>query len=158
MLRQILLFFCHKKLNFPLIWIIFLASVHHHLALWGVCFCSFFRQLLNWPLLCHKCRLQLSCDYLASLLCQQISVFCFQPYDFLSLIPVIEGAGGVITDWKGNKLQWNAVPDSQATSMHYLLWPYHIIVYPHFVLYVYHHPNAPHFNGFTCSFTSKSDF
>lgn len=24
-----------------------------------------------------------------------------KPYDFLSLIPVIEGAGGVITDWKG---------------------------------------------------------
>ncbi|KAB2603177.1 bifunctional phosphatase IMPL2 [Pyrus ussuriensis x Pyrus communis] len=27
-----------------------------------------------------------------------------KPYDFLSLIPVIEGAGGVITDWKGHRL------------------------------------------------------
>ncbi|KAF5448861.1 hypothetical protein F2P56_029358 [Juglans regia] len=35
-----------------------------------------------------------------------------KPYDFLSLVPVIEGAGGVITDWKGNQLQWEASPDS----------------------------------------------
>ncbi|KAF3948763.1 hypothetical protein CMV_025278 [Castanea mollissima] len=38
-----------------------------------------------------------------------------KPYDFLSLIPVIEGAGGVITDWKGNQLHWEASPDSGAT-------------------------------------------
>jgi histidinol phosphatase-like enzyme (inositol monophosphatase family) len=27
-----------------------------------------------------------------------------QPYDFLALVPVIEGAGGVITDWQGRPL------------------------------------------------------
>lgn len=27
-----------------------------------------------------------------------------QPYDYLSLVPVIEGAGGVITDWSGGRL------------------------------------------------------
>lgn len=27
-----------------------------------------------------------------------------QPYDFLALVPVIEGAGGVITDWEGRPL------------------------------------------------------
>jgi myo-inositol-1(or 4)-monophosphatase len=27
-----------------------------------------------------------------------------QPYDYLSLVPVIEGAGGRITDWQGNRL------------------------------------------------------
>jgi len=27
-----------------------------------------------------------------------------QPYDFLALVPVVEGAGGVITDWAGNPL------------------------------------------------------
>ena len=27
-----------------------------------------------------------------------------QPYDYLSLMPVIEGAGGVITDWSGQPL------------------------------------------------------
>lgn len=40
----------------------------------------------------------------------------FQPYDFLSLIPVIEGAGGVITDWKGHQLFWEASANSHATS------------------------------------------
>ncbi|CAN6544017.1 unnamed protein product [Malus baccata var. baccata] len=39
-----------------------------------------------------------------------------KPYDFLSLIPVIEGAGGVITDWKGHQLDWDASPNSKATS------------------------------------------
>ncbi|XVF01062.1 hypothetical protein REPUB_Repub04eG0055300 [Reevesia pubescens] len=39
-----------------------------------------------------------------------------RPYDFLALIPVIEGAGGVITDWKGHQLDWKASPDSPATS------------------------------------------
>lgn len=27
-----------------------------------------------------------------------------KPYDFMALIPVIEGAGGIITDWQGNML------------------------------------------------------
>ncbi|KAI9180587.1 hypothetical protein LWI28_006255 [Acer negundo] len=39
-----------------------------------------------------------------------------KPYDFLSLIPVIEGAGGVITDWKGHQLHWEASSDSHPTS------------------------------------------
>ena len=29
-----------------------------------------------------------------------------KPYDYMALIPIIQGAGGVITDWKGNKLGW----------------------------------------------------
>ncbi|CAJ1973052.1 unnamed protein product [Sphenostylis stenocarpa] len=39
-----------------------------------------------------------------------------KPYDFLALVPVIEGAGGVITDWKGDQLFWEASPLSIATS------------------------------------------
>ncbi|XP_020269573.1 bifunctional phosphatase IMPL2, chloroplastic-like [Asparagus officinalis] len=39
-----------------------------------------------------------------------------KPYDFLSLVPVIEGAGGSITDWKGNNLKWEASSNSSATS------------------------------------------
>ncbi|KAJ1413553.1 Inositol monophosphatase-like [Sesbania bispinosa] len=39
-----------------------------------------------------------------------------KPYDFLALIPVIEGAGGVITDWKGHQLSWEASPFSPAKS------------------------------------------
>lgn len=40
-----------------------------------------------------------------------------KPYDFLSLVPVIEGAGGYLTDWKGNKLHWVPSPNSCVTSM-----------------------------------------
>uniref|UniRef100_A0A7N0T8C1 histidinol-phosphatase n=1 Tax=Kalanchoe fedtschenkoi TaxID=63787 RepID=A0A7N0T8C1_KALFE len=43
-----------------------------------------------------------------------------KPYDFLALIPVIEGAGGVISDWTGQALLWEASPDSQATSFNVL--------------------------------------
>ncbi|CAN1320183.1 Bifunctional phosphatase IMPL2, chloroplastic [Linum perenne] len=39
-----------------------------------------------------------------------------KPYDFLALIPVIEGAGGTITDWKGHQLSWEASEGSQAPS------------------------------------------
>ncbi|KAL4013264.1 hypothetical protein IC575_025426 [Cucumis melo] len=43
-----------------------------------------------------------------------------KPYDFLSLIPIIKGAGGEITDWKGDELYWEASPNSQATSFNVL--------------------------------------
>lgn len=39
-----------------------------------------------------------------------------KPYDFLALIPVIEGAGGVISTWKGHQLHWEASSLSLATS------------------------------------------
>lgn len=39
-----------------------------------------------------------------------------KPYDFFSLIPVIEGAGGIITDWRGHELHWEASSDSNAPS------------------------------------------
>uniref|UniRef100_A0A804K776 Histidinol-phosphatase n=2 Tax=Musa acuminata subsp. malaccensis TaxID=214687 RepID=A0A804K776_MUSAM len=39
-----------------------------------------------------------------------------KPYDFLSLVPVIEGAGGSITDWKGHMLYWKVSPESCPTS------------------------------------------
>ncbi|XP_010690830.2 bifunctional phosphatase IMPL2, chloroplastic [Beta vulgaris subsp. vulgaris] len=39
-----------------------------------------------------------------------------KPYDFLALVPVIKGAGGTITDWKGGELHWEASPESQATG------------------------------------------
>ncbi|MCC7259577.1 MAG: histidinol-phosphatase [Alphaproteobacteria bacterium] len=31
-----------------------------------------------------------------------------KPYDFAALIPVVEGAGGIITDWQGEKLSLNS--------------------------------------------------
>ncbi|KAL5080497.1 hypothetical protein RYX36_008918, partial [Vicia faba] len=39
-----------------------------------------------------------------------------KPYDFLALLPVIEGYGGIITDWKGQQHCWEASPLSIAIS------------------------------------------
>lgn len=38
-----------------------------------------------------------------------------KPYDLLSLVPVIKGAGGTISDWKGLDINWEASADSRAT-------------------------------------------
>lgn len=43
-----------------------------------------------------------------------------KPHDFLSLIPVIEGAGGLITDWSGHQLQWEASINSHPKSFNVL--------------------------------------
>lgn len=32
-----------------------------------------------------------------------------KPYDYMALVPVVEGAGGCITDWSGHQLTWNGV-------------------------------------------------
>ncbi|MEQ6918075.1 histidinol-phosphatase [Halomonas aquatica] len=39
-----------------------------------------------------------------------------QPYDFMALVPVIEGAGGVITDWQGQRLHLGSDGYVVATS------------------------------------------
>lgn len=39
-----------------------------------------------------------------------------QPYDYLALIPIIEGAGGVITDWKGAQLTLSSKGDVIASA------------------------------------------
>ncbi|GAQ80943.1 bifunctional phosphatase [Klebsormidium nitens] len=36
-----------------------------------------------------------------------------KPYDYLALVPVIEGAGGFITDWAGAPLTWDALEYAQ---------------------------------------------
>ena len=41
---------------------------------------------------------------LASGHCDVIAECGLQPYDYLALVPVIEGAGGVVTDWNGAPL------------------------------------------------------
>lgn len=39
-----------------------------------------------------------------------------QPYDYMSLIPIIEGAGGCITDWSGNTLNLDSGGQVVATA------------------------------------------
>ena len=38
------------------------------------------------------------------------------PYDFLALVPVVEGAGGIITDWQGNALTMDSGDRVLATA------------------------------------------
>lgn len=34
-----------------------------------------------------------------------------KPYDFMALVPIVEEAGGIMTDWLGNPLKWRCAPD-----------------------------------------------
>ena len=65
--------------------------------------------LARFDLLSQACRFRvfggdcyayglLSCGF-AGLVCEAL-----QPHDYLALIPVVEGAGGVISDWQGKRL------------------------------------------------------
>ncbi|KAG2490552.1 hypothetical protein HYH03_010946 [Edaphochlamys debaryana] len=33
-----------------------------------------------------------------------------KPYDYMALVPVVQGAGGVMTDWRGRPLVWQPTP------------------------------------------------
>ncbi|KAJ9530649.1 hypothetical protein QJQ45_014798 [Haematococcus lacustris] len=37
-----------------------------------------------------------------------------KPYDYMALVPIVQGAGGVITDWRGGPLVW--LPSAQAAE------------------------------------------
>eukprot|EP00798_Chlamydomonas_sp_ICE-L_P013662 gene13662-19550_t len=44
---------------------------------------------------------------LAAGLCDLVVEADLKPYDYMALVPVIKGAGGKITDWKGEELMWD---------------------------------------------------
>eukprot|EP00201_Polytomella_parva_P014132 CAMPEP_0175058146 /NCGR_PEP_ID=MMETSP0052_2-20121109/11678_1 /TAXON_ID=51329 ORGANISM="Polytomella parva, Strain SAG 63-3" /NCGR_SAMPLE_ID=MMETSP0052_2 /ASSEMBLY_ACC=CAM_ASM_000194 /LENGTH=306 /DNA_ID=CAMNT_0016323479 /DNA_START=117 /DNA_END=1037 /DNA_ORIENTATION=+ len=44
---------------------------------------------------------------LASGMCDLVAEADLKPYDYMALVPIIKGAGGVITDWEGKDLVWN---------------------------------------------------
>ncbi|WP_259780842.1 histidinol-phosphatase [Aestuariispira ectoiniformans] len=39
-----------------------------------------------------------------------------QPYDFMALVPVVEGAGGIMSDWQGNPLTLDSGPQVLAAA------------------------------------------
>ena len=47
-------------------------------------------------------------------LCDLVAEADLKPYDYMALVPVVEGAGGVITDWQVRRVNgwraFNAVP------------------------------------------------
>ena len=44
----------------------------------------------------------------ASGFCDIVCEADLKPYDYMALVPIIEGAGGLITDWEGQPLSWDA--------------------------------------------------
>ena len=40
--------------------------------------------------------------------CDLVAEADLKPYDYMALIPIIQGAGGVITDWSGEELLWSS--------------------------------------------------
>eukprot|EP00887_Chlorella_sp_A99_P006718 scaffold3.g6718.t1 len=53
---------------------------------------------------------------LAAGCCDLVAEADLKPYDYMALVPVIEGAGGVITDWRGEPLRW--VPEAAGAGGH----------------------------------------
>lgn len=56
------------------------------------------------------------CQGYGNLACGWLDLVCedsLAPYDYAALIPVIEGAGGVITDWKGKPLTFPSDPNAK---------------------------------------------
>ena len=39
-----------------------------------------------------------------------------KPYDYMALVPIIKGAGGVFTDWKGRELRWEGSQEALAAG------------------------------------------
>ena len=48
---------------------------------------------------------------LASGFCDLVVEANMMPYDYMALVPVVEGAGGVMTDWQGESLTWRGSGD-----------------------------------------------
>lgn len=51
---------------------------------------------------------------LAAGYCDIVAEADLKPYDYMALIPIIQGAGGVVTDWEGKELVWPVKDASQA--------------------------------------------
>ncbi|CAL5229561.1 g12913 [Coccomyxa viridis] len=47
---------------------------------------------------------------LAAGFCDLVVEADMKPYDYMALVPIVEGAGGVMSDWKGDKLRWHMTP------------------------------------------------
>jgi inositol-phosphate phosphatase/L-galactose 1-phosphate phosphatase/histidinol-phosphatase len=48
--------------------------------------------------------------------CDLVAEADLKPYDYMALIPVIQGAGGIITDWKGKELCWSSQEAAQGVA------------------------------------------
>lgn len=59
---------------------------------------------------------------LSSGLCDVIVEADMKPYDYMALVPVVNGAGGCITDWNGQPLTWDGVKAGKDSN-----WPSEVL-------------------------------
>ena len=60
------------------------------------------------------------CQGYGQLACGWVDMVCedtLAPYDYAALIPIIEGAGGIITDWAGVPLTFEAGDDAKTHTV-----------------------------------------
>lgn len=60
------------------------------------------------------------CQGYGFLACGWLDLVCedtLAPYDYAALIPIVEGAGGMITDWQGAPLGFDAGPDNKSGAV-----------------------------------------
>lgn len=48
--------------------------------------------------------------------CDIVAEADLKPYDYMALVPIVQGAGGVITDWQGKSLTWSSDEASQGSA------------------------------------------
>ena len=39
-----------------------------------------------------------------------------KPYDYMALVPIVKGAGGEFTDWRGEELRWQGSAEALASG------------------------------------------
>ncbi|GMH39504.1 hypothetical protein BSKO_07402 [Bryopsis sp. KO-2023] len=59
----------------------------------------------------------LSCGF-----CDLVVEADMKPYDYMALVPIVEGAGGRMTDWSGDPLVWDGVQDGVEET-----WPEEVV-------------------------------
>lgn len=48
--------------------------------------------------------------------CDMVVEADLKPYDYMALVPIVKGAGGTFTDWKGEELRWQGSEDALASG------------------------------------------
>ncbi|MDA0996728.1 MAG: histidinol phosphate phosphatase [Proteobacteria bacterium] len=69
---------------------------------------------------CHYTVYGSECQGYGQLACGWVDLVCedtLAPYDYAALVPVIDGAGGIITDWKGKPLDFSSAGDAKSRNV-----------------------------------------
>ena len=48
--------------------------------------------------------------------CDLVAEADLKPYDYMALVPIVQGAGGTITDWQGKSLTWSSEDASKGSA------------------------------------------